>query len=210
MAASAGTRDELQVRVSSQVGVHKVGVLPGVGLGGDLRHLHLWVRQQEPQQLAPRVARGSHECVARIILSPPSRDVKQIVDHSARDVDRGGLHGPVELGRVVDLIDQQAPIRGLQQVHRQDAAAHRLRRGERQLADLGVTGHGSVPSPARRVGDPVLRAAIHGVDHLVARHDHADVARRLVDVLLDVEHAVRRAAQRALVLQDAPRRRRGR
>ena len=56
---------------------------------------------------------------------------------------------------------------------------------------------------ARGVGDPVVGATCDGVYNLVADYQGADIAARLVDIVLDVKDAMHVAAQRLFVLQDS-------
>ena len=103
---------------------------------------------------------------------------------------------------MVDLVDQQPALRRLQQIHGHDATTHRPRRRQRQVRDLRGERTGQWLAAARGVGDPVGRAAIDGVDHLVAGYQRADVPAGLVHVLLDVEDGVDVAAQGGFVFEN--------
>ena len=61
----------------------------------------------------------------------PIYHLQHVIGHFARDVHVHRLRSAVEFGRVIHFVDQQVPVFGLQEVHGQDAPAHRLGRLQR-------------------------------------------------------------------------------
>ena len=93
-------------------------------------------------------------------------------------------------------------VENAQKIDRQNTPAHRPGRCQRQITDLHRQGTGQSFPAASRVGDPVVRAAIHGIQNLVPHHHGADVPAGLFYILLDVEHLVCGTSQSGPVEQD--------
>src|SRR5437588_2359190 len=108
------------------------------------------------------------------------------VGHARRDVDTGDIDAVAELHGRVDLADQEA-AGVLEQIDRKRAAADRGRRATTQGVELVRHRTVSRGGSARRVRDPVIGVAVDGADRLVADDERADVARRLLAVLLQIE-----------------------
>src|SRR5579884_3933694 len=112
-----------------------------------------------------------------------------VVQYRAGDIDAGGGDAVAKLHRGVDLVDEQAALLIFQHVDRQNAAADRARRAHAQIVEFGRNRAIAGGRPARGVGDPVRAVAIDGADGALADDEGANVAQRLVDILLDVVDA---------------------
>ena len=73
----------------------------------------------------------------------------------ARDVDAGCRDGVAELHRVVDLVDEQAPLRAFEQVDSRDVRADGCDGTLAQVAQLGRHFQTLGCGAAGGVGDPV-------------------------------------------------------
>src|SRR5207248_10492566 len=89
----------------------------------------------------------------------------------------------------------------LEQVDRQHPAADGAGRGARESVDLRRQRAVARLAAAGGVRDPVGRLAIDRADRLIADYETADIARGLVDVLLDIEDGVLVGTERVLVLE---------
>lgn len=136
-----------------------------------------------------------------------------VVDDACWDVNSGGGDGVSELHGVVDLADEEAAARALEQIDGEDrlgvevvVAAGAVGDGAdgagAEVGQVGSDGEIGSLAAARGVGDPVWALSGDGGDGSLAEHEDAEVSVGLVDVLLDVENAVLEPPERGLVLDD--------